>query len=309
MGLRDSYARQVRLLMTALPHVAKESCFALKGGTAINLFVQDFPRLSVDIDLAYTTFKDRDTDLAAINDALMRITESLNSRPEITAIRQENKADEKRIIVNTVDAQIKIEVSPVWRGLLLPPTKVPVCEQVEMEYGFTTMNVVSLADLYGGKICAALDRQHPRDLFDVLNMLEKPGLTREIFDGFLCYLAGHPRPIAELLAPNWDTARIATLYAQEFSGMTQQETSLEALLSVTTLLPQALKSHLTERDRQFLLSYKQSSPDWLLYRYPEIQHLPAIRWKLRNLAVLNDKNPAKYAAAVSKLEEVLEQYF
>nr|WP_285198905.1 nucleotidyl transferase AbiEii/AbiGii toxin family protein [Klebsiella aerogenes] len=211
MDLRDSYARQVRLLMATLPHVAKESCFALKGGTAINLFVQDFPRLSVDIDLAYKTYTDRDTDLAAINDALMRITESLNGRAGITAIRQENKADEKRIIVNTADAKIKIEVSPVWRGLLLPPTEMPVCEQVEMEYGFTTMNVVSQADLYGGKICAALDRQHPRDLFDVLNMLEKPGLTREIFDGFLCYLAGHPRPIAELLSPNWDTPRIATL--------------------------------------------------------------------------------------------------
>lgn len=81
MDLRDSYTRQVRLLMAALPHVAKESCFALKGGTAINLFVQDFPRLSVDIDLAYKTYADRDTDLAAINDALMRITESLNGRP------------------------------------------------------------------------------------------------------------------------------------------------------------------------------------------------------------------------------------
>lgn len=144
MDLRDSYARQVRLLMAALPHVAKESCFALKGGTAINLFVQDFPRLSVDIDLAYKTYADRDTDLAAINDALMRITESLNGRPGITAIRQENKADEKRIIVNTSDAQIKIEVSPVWRGLLLPPTEMAVCEQVEIEYGFTTINVVSL---------------------------------------------------------------------------------------------------------------------------------------------------------------------
>ncbi|GLR08226.1 hypothetical protein GCM10007905_09450 [Mixta theicola] len=123
MDLRDIYARQVRLLMTALPHVAKESCFALKGGTAINLFVQNFPRLSVDIDLAYKTFVDRDTDLAAINDALMRITESLNDRPGLTAIRQENKADEKRIIVNAADAQIKIEVNPVWRGLLLPQEK------------------------------------------------------------------------------------------------------------------------------------------------------------------------------------------
>lgn len=177
MDLRDSYARQVRLLMAALPHVAKESCFALKGGTAINLFVQDFPRLSVDIDLAYKAYADRDTDLAAINDALMRITESLNGRQGITAIRQENKVDEKRIIVNTADAQIKIEVSLVWRGLLLPATEMPVCEKVEIEYGFTTRNVVSLADLYSGKICAALDRQDPRDLFDVLNMLENAGVT------------------------------------------------------------------------------------------------------------------------------------
>ncbi|MBA0208132.1 nucleotidyl transferase AbiEii/AbiGii toxin family protein [Pectobacterium brasiliense] len=309
MDQRDIYARQVKLLMIALPYVAKEPCFALKGGTAINLFVQDFPRLSVDIDLVYQTFIDRDTDLIAIDDALMRITESLNGRQGITAIRQENKADEKRIIVNTADAQIKIEVSPVCRGLLLPPAEIPVCEQVEMEYGFTTMSVVSLADLYGGKICAALDRQHPRDLFDVLNMLEKPCLTREIFDGFLCYLAGHPRPIAELLAPNWDTSRIATLYAQEFSGMTQQETSLESLLSVATLLPQALKSHFTAQDRQFLLSYKQNSPDWSLYRYPDIQHLPAIRWKQRNLSALHAKNPAKFSAAVGKLEKVLEQHF
>ena len=91
--------------------------------------------------------------------------------------------------------------------------------------------------------------------------------------------------------------------------MTQQETSLESLLSVTTSLSQALKSHLTDKDRQFLLSYKQNNADWSLYRYPEIQHLPAIRWKLHNLAVLKEKNPAKYAAAVSKLEGVLGQYF
>lgn len=66
--------------------MAKECCLALKGGTAINLFVQDLSRLSVDIDLAYKSFADRDSDLAAINDALMRITESLNGRPGIPFI-------------------------------------------------------------------------------------------------------------------------------------------------------------------------------------------------------------------------------
>ena len=47
------YYAQVRLLVRELPVVAKETCFALKGGTALNLFVRDMPRLSVDIDLAY----------------------------------------------------------------------------------------------------------------------------------------------------------------------------------------------------------------------------------------------------------------
>ncbi|WP_034456909.1 nucleotidyl transferase AbiEii/AbiGii toxin family protein [Buttiauxella noackiae] len=309
MDNRDTYVRQVKLLMEALPEVSKETVFALKGGTAINLFVQNFPRLSVDIDLAYQTFVDRHTDLAAIDQALINITESLNNKPGIYAIRQENNADEKRIIVNGAQTQIKIEVSPVWRGLLKPSVNMPVCERVEMEFGFTTMQVVSQPDLYGGKICAALDRQHPRDLFDVLNLLEQPGMTRDIFDGFLCYLLGHPRPIAELLNPNWDIARITALYKQEFSGMTSQDIPLADLLTVPERLQQKLQSYFTEQDRQFLISYKQNEPDWSLYRYPHIQHLPAIRWKLRNLTTLNSKNPTKFMAAGNKLEAVLEQYY
>ena len=146
--------------------------------------------------------------------------------------------------MNTADAKIKIEVSPVWRGLLLPPAEMPVCERVEMEYGFTTMSVVSLADLYGGKICAALDRQHPRDLFDVLNMLGRPGLTREIFDGFLCYLAGHPPSHCRVAGFKLGYRSDCHVIRSGIFGDDSAGTSLESLLSVTTLLPQALKSHL-----------------------------------------------------------------
>lgn len=55
----QSYKQQVSLLLSVLPEVAKESCFALHGGTAINLFVRDMPRLSVDIDLTYLPLEDR----------------------------------------------------------------------------------------------------------------------------------------------------------------------------------------------------------------------------------------------------------
>ena len=59
MALLDAYRGQVALLIRALPLVAEEPAFALKGGTAINLFVRDLPRLSVDIDLTYLPVEDR----------------------------------------------------------------------------------------------------------------------------------------------------------------------------------------------------------------------------------------------------------
>jgi hypothetical protein len=46
-------------LIRVLPSIAEEACFALKGGTAINLFVRDMPRLSVDIDLTYLPVQPR----------------------------------------------------------------------------------------------------------------------------------------------------------------------------------------------------------------------------------------------------------
>jgi predicted nucleotidyltransferase component of viral defense system len=52
--MKDSpYYKQVELMLKIIPLVAAERCFALKGGTAINLFVRDMPRFSVDIDLTY----------------------------------------------------------------------------------------------------------------------------------------------------------------------------------------------------------------------------------------------------------------
>ncbi len=68
------YRKQVSLLMRVLPIVAQEKCFALKGGTAINLFIRDMPRLSVDIDLAYLPVLPRDESLQEIDTALKNIT-------------------------------------------------------------------------------------------------------------------------------------------------------------------------------------------------------------------------------------------
>lgn len=73
MAFSESYRKQVALLVRVLPAVAAERCFALKGGTAINLFVRDLPRLSVDIDMTYVPVQSRAESLSAIDAAMKRI--------------------------------------------------------------------------------------------------------------------------------------------------------------------------------------------------------------------------------------------
>lgn len=299
---RQQYLNQVRLLINTLPAVTKETCFALKGGTAINLFVMDFPRLSVDIDLVYVPINDRDVALKAMHAALNRIVDRLN-QPGIKAVKQTNKNDELRILVHSQDATIKIEVSPVWRGLILPPTKREVAENVEEDFGYATSYVVSLPDLYGSKLCAAMDRQHPRDLYDVKMLLETTGIDRKMYYGFLTYLLGHPRPLAELLDPNWKDLR--EVYKTEFQGMTIVKVSLEELNLLPQMMMKALKVHFTQKDYDFLMSYKQLQPKWELFFYPEAQCLPAIRWKQLNLKKMNVK---KHQNALNKLDIALQKW-
>ena len=61
------YRKQVQLLVRVLPLVDTEKCFALKGGTAINLFYRALPRLSVDIDLLYIPMEERELELNQLN--------------------------------------------------------------------------------------------------------------------------------------------------------------------------------------------------------------------------------------------------
>ena len=71
--IEETYHKKVGILIDVLPLIAEEKCFALHGGTAINLFIRDMPRLSVDIDLTYLPIEDRQTSLNNIHFALFRI--------------------------------------------------------------------------------------------------------------------------------------------------------------------------------------------------------------------------------------------
>ncbi|HCJ4282388.1 TPA: nucleotidyl transferase AbiEii/AbiGii toxin family protein [Legionella pneumophila] len=286
MNKQSPYYKQVLLLIRLIPLVEKETCFALKGGTAINLFVRDFPRLSVDIDLAYLPLEPREIALTNVRNALAAIAANINKIPDLNAVLQDNKPDEMRIIVEDHSSlnrgtQIKIEVSPVARGTLLPPVELDVVASVENEFGFASMKVVSLPDLYGGKLCAALDRQHPRDLFDVKVLLENQKIDRELFNGFLTYLLSHKRPISEIMNPRWKD--ITQVFEREFKGMTAEPVTVEELTAIPGEMIQGLKDNFTQQDYDFLVSFKKGEPEWSLACSDQIQYLPAVQWKLLNI--------------------------
>jgi predicted nucleotidyltransferase component of viral defense system len=298
----NTYDRQVRLLTRILPLVAAEPCFALKGGTAINLFIRDMPRLSVDIDLVYLPADDRETALARTAQALSRIADAVKTAmPRAEIIRSyEQQNDALRLFVDDDGVRVKIELSPVLRGSVFAPELRAVSAAVEERYGFAEMQLLSLPDLYAGKICAALDRQHPRDLFDVKLLLENEGIDDDLVRTFLVYLISHNRTMAELLQPV--RKDIAGLYAGEFQSMARLEVPLDILLDVREQLIAVIRKSLNDDYKQFLLSFKAGVPDWSLLGLEGVEHLPAVRWKLFNL---DRMSPDRRATLLANLEDVL----
>jgi len=303
--MKHAFSNQVRLLVSVLPFVAKEKCFALKGGTAINLFVRDMPRLSVDIDLAYLPVQDRETSLYEIDAAMIRIEKQIVSTFTGTEISRSLLPSTDKCIRLTIkhnDTQIKIEVTPVIRGSINPAIIKNISPNSETQYGTVSMQLLSFEDLYGGKICAALDRQHPRDLFDVHWLLQNEGISEALKNTFIVYLLSHPRPIAELLAPRMKD--IETLYEKEFVGMTTESTSLDMLVRARDDLLETIHEQLTEEDKIFLLSVKSGNAQWERFAYPDAKDLPAVKWKLYNLSQMSKK---KRNEAIAKLEKILQR--
>ena len=304
--MTQSYRAQVDLLLQVLPHVAKESCFALKGGTAINMFVWDMPRLSVDIDLTYLPFDDRSAAMQNIAEALQRIKERVESTILNCRARLVPQSDgqEAKLTCQIPGAQIKIEVNTTMRGHLFPAQEMDVTDAVEEAFGrFVAMQVISKAELFGGKLCAALDRQHPRDLFDVSRLYEEGGLTEDIRQSFIMGLLSSPRPIHEMIRPNLLDQR--QTFDTQFAGMTEIPFTYANFEATRKQLITDISAGFTDDDRRFLLSFKNAEPDWGLFPHDRLKDLPAVQWKLRNIETLKSKNPAKHAEQLKALEERL----
>jgi len=301
------YKAQVDLLLTILPLVAKERSFALKGGTAINLFIREMPRLSVDIDLTYTSVTDnRDTALKNISDALNRIENDIKKTVSDISVTHvpPHQGEDVKLNCQIPGAHVKIEVNTTTLGIVMPVRMMPITDIVQTEYKkFAAINIVAHGELFGGKICAALDRQHPRDIFDIYHLLQNEGFSEEIKLGFIMFLLSHFRPMSELIDPHLSDQK--QTFETQFSGMTVTPFTYENFEHTRTQLIYEVRKSLTNNDKKFFLSFKKGEPQWELFPMKELKDLPAVKWKLQNIQNLKAKNPEKHSALYRTLEEKL----
>lgn len=303
--MNKNFLPQSRLVMDVLPFIAEEKIFALKGGTAINFFIRDLPRLSVDIDLTYCPIESRDVTLKKSNEAFDSIIDKLKSRLGVHIVLQRDKKGEfiAKIDVQSKQAQIKIEPNFVFRGSVYPVREMQAQPKVaEILERSVKMQVLSFEDLYAGKLCATLNRQHPRDLFDMKLLLDKEGISDEMRKAFVVYLASDSRPINELLNPNLQD--ISSTYASEFSGMTSIAVDTNELIRVRDHICKNIISMLSDNEKRFLVSLIQLEPRWELLSLPiAVKELPGIKFKILNLERMDHKKRKQY---IDKLEAIFK---
>ena len=294
--MNDVYRRQVALLIRIMPMVYRIKDFAVHGGTAINLFYRNLERLSVDIDLTYIPLKGRDESIDEINAHLSRLKKEIEQA--VPGIKVIHKSNVWKLECFKDSTKIKLEVNGTKRGVIEPPVVMQLCESAKEAFHLNCYaNIVSWSQLFGGKICAALSRQHPRDLFDCRR------ITAEEFEsvkpGFMLCLLGSDKPIVESFAPN--PIDQSEAIENQFNGMTDTPFSYQDYEEARSRLIEIVNDGLTEDDKKFLISFEKGNPDWSKCCAGNLEAYPSVKWKLQNIDSLKKKNPKKHKDGIDKL--------
>ena len=298
--MKDRYRKQVALLIRIMPSVYRIQEFAVHGGTAINLFHKNMPRYSIDIDLTYIPIKDRAISLAEINQKLLDVKKSVEKT--IPGITVRHKPEVWKLMCTLGEATVKIEVNGTKRGIIGRTEDMPLCEKKKKEFSMgCKARTVSFSQLYGGKIAAALSRQHPRDLFDCKYMDIQS--FNEVKDGFIFCLLGSDKPIVESLRPNEINQTEAL--ENQFMGMTNIPFGYDDYVEARKRLIEMVNGNLTQADKEFLLSFENGQPDWGKCCAGDLSSFPSVQWKLLNIAKLKGSNPRKFEQGIEKLNDVL----
>jgi len=293
------YSQKVELLLRLIPIVMEEGVFAVHGGTAINLFLKDLPRYSVDIDLTYIPLSGRQESLDDINLHLKSISDK--AKRQIKGLHVVPNFSTCKLLCEYQGKQVKIEVNQTKRGIIGGEVlTVPLSDKAQDEFSlYCEAKIVPLTLLYGGKIAAALSRQHPRDLFDVKYMEYPINKCRE---GIIFCLLGSDRPIHESFAPRLIDQHEAM--ENQFTGMTNIPFSYEDFEETRSGLIEDVKSIMTEEDKRFLISFESGNPEWEGYEFEYFKEYPSVQWKLLNLKKLAKSNPQKLCDEADKLRKI-----
>ena len=298
--MNETYKKQVALLIRIMPLVYKIKDFAVHGGTAINLFVKDMPRYSVDVDLTYLPVKNREESIKEINNHLSTLKQQIEK--VIPGIRIIHKSAVLKLQCTFGGATVKIEVNGIKRGIIGEVEEKELCEKAQKEFKMSCVaRIVPFSSLYGGKIAAALGRQHPRDLFDYKYMEVES--FDDIKNGLLFYLLGSDKPLLESLQPNPVNQKQAL--ENQFKGMSDVPFEYTDFEIARKKLIEQVYQNLSDTDKEFLLSFENGNPEWDKCCAGDLSVYPAIQWKLKNIRTLKDTNSSKFNEGIEKLRKFL----
>lgn len=294
--MNEIYRRQVGLLIRIMPLVFKIKDFAVHGGTAINLFHRNLPRYSVDIDITYVPITDRESSLKAINSHLSCLKMAIEKA--VPGIRVFHKSEVWKLMCIKDGVSVKIEVNGTKRGIIGDVDTINLCERARKEFGVTCYaNIVPWSQLYGGKVVAALSRQHPRDLFDCRGITINDFIA--VKDGFMLCMLGSDKPIVESLNPNPIDQKEAL--GNQFEGMTDESFNYNDYQDSRANLIEVVNAGLTEVDKEFFISFEDGAPDWNKCCAGNLNRFPSVKWKLQNIAKLKSHNLTKHKESIEKL--------
>lgn len=298
--MNDYYRKQVALLIRIMPLIYKIQDFAVHGGTAINLFEKNLPRLSVDIDLTYLPLKERKESLEEINKNLLMLKQQIEKA--VPGCKVIHKPDVWKLQCTKDGATVKIEVNGTKRGMIGEIQDMQLCEKAQKEFNMTCKaRIVSFSQLYGGKIAAALSRQHPRDLFDCKYM--EIDSFDKVKSGLIFALLGSDKPIIESLQPNPVSQEEAL--ENQFKGMSDIPFDYSDFESAREELKKQVNDSFTQTDKEFILSFEQGTPEWEKCDAGDLSQYPSVQWKLKNIQKLKEINPAKFKQGINKLKAFL----
>ena len=207
-----------------------------------------------------------------------------------------------KLLCTEGDAMVKIEVNGTKRGIIGDVEERELCEKAQKEFKMSCKaRIVPFSLLYGGKIAAALGRQHPRDLFDYKYMEVES--FADVKDGLMFYLLGSDKPLIESLQPNFVDHKQTLKY--QFQGMTDVPFDCEDFETTRKELIKRVNQNLTDTDREFLISFENGVPDWNKCCAGDLNGYPSIQWKLKNILTLKETNPSKFSEGIEKLRRFL----